>query len=129
MGLKKTIITREQFALLRTTDDWAIVDVPREHWEKIPGLERLHDTFAVMASGCQTPGVLNGIFANAGLDVLAHETKPKKDEPPGNAYHYVFQSLPDESYLMTGPFKGKYGETVVPHWFDADDLDRYWSES
>jgi hypothetical protein len=76
-----------------------------------------------MASGSCDVGTLNGISAVAGLDLLAVESRPKPKEPEGNAYHYVFQKLSDESYLMTGPFRS---ETVVPHWYDTDDLNRYW---
>jgi hypothetical protein len=61
----------------------------------------------------------------AGIDVLAHESNPRKGEPEGNAYHYVFQRTSDPNcpYTMYGPFKS---ETIVNHWFDAEDLDNYW---
>lgn len=78
-----------------------------------------------MASGSCDPGTLNGISAVAGLDVLAYEPNPKQGEPDGNAYHYVFQKLTTGGYLMTGPFPT---DAIVPHWFDAKDLDKYWAE-
>jgi hypothetical protein len=50
-------LSREQFNLLSTTDHWSINEVPREHWDRIPGLQRLHDTVAIMASGSYSPGI------------------------------------------------------------------------
>ena len=117
-------MTEEQFQLLNITDNWNVDEVPEAHWNKIPGLQRLHDTFSIMASGCATPDILNGQLASAGLDVLCVETDPKKGEPDGNAYHYVVQECEDGKYLI-GPCRA---ETVVPHWFDADDLDGYWQD-
>lgn len=121
-------LTQEQFDLLPLGPDWPITEVPRENWSKIPGLVRPDDTIAVMASGCvSNPGILNGINAVAGLDVLAYESTPLGDEPPGNAYHFVVQKINDDRfpYLIHGPFRS---ETIVPHWFDAPDLVRYWAE-
>ena len=125
MKAKRVPLSEEQFRLLSAID-WTIDDVPREHWSKIPGLQRLQDTFALMASGSLVnPKALNGISAIVGIDVLVHETCPKDSEPPGNAYHYVIQELSDTRwpYLLYGPFRS---ETVVDHWFDAPQLDRYW---
>ena len=86
-------LTQEQFDLLKIGKDWHIDEVPREHWHRIP-LVRLADTIGVMASGCvEYPGILNDIPAVAGIDVLAHETRPCFDEPDGNAYHYVIQKI------------------------------------
>jgi hypothetical protein len=127
MAAKRTLLTQEQFDRLGLVG-WTIDEVPREHWSKIPGLQRLQDTFAVMASGSVVnPGILNGINAVAGIDVLAHETRPMAKEPPGNAYHYVIQKTSDDRfpYILHGPFRS---ETIVEHWFDADQLDRYWSD-
>jgi hypothetical protein len=38
----------------------------------------------------------------------------------------VIQQISDPRYpfLLHGPFKS---ETIVEHWFDAPQLDRYWS--
>lgn len=127
MTWKRTPLTNEQFSQLEATG-WVIDEVPREHWDKIPGLQRLHDTFAVFASGCVVnPLVLNGISAVAGIDVLAYESRPMAGEPPGNAYHYVVQKTGDPRYpyLLHGPFRS---ETIVDHWFDAPQLDRYWQD-
>ena len=126
--MKRTPLTAEQFKLLQTTDTWAIDEVPKEHWNKIPGIERLPDTFAIMASGaCNDPKILNGISAIVGFDVLACEPNPQlaKNEPEGNAYHYVIQKLnrADYPYLLYGPFKN---QTVVKHWFEYEDLNKYW---
>jgi len=128
MTVKRVPLSEEQFGLLAAVG-WAIDDVPREHWDKIPGLQRLQDTFAVMASGSTAnPQVLNGINAVAGIDLLAHESRPMAGEPPGNAYHYVVQKLTDPRYpyLLNGPFRS---ETIVDHWFDAPQLNRYWQAS
>ena len=125
MALKRVPLTEEQFGRLSAVG-WSVDEVLREHWDKIPGLQRLQDTFAVMASGCPVnPQVLNGISAVAGVDVLAHESRPVFGEPPGNAYHYVVQKTIDLRfpYMLHGPFRC---ETIVDHWFDAPQLDRYW---
>ena len=121
-------LTQDQFDLLNTTINWKIDEVPREHWGKIPGIQRLHDTFSIMASGTlDDPQLMNNINnIVAGMDVLTHERNPKyKGEKEGNAYHYVLQSVddPDYPYLIYGPF---YSESVVDHWFEADDLNKYW---
>jgi hypothetical protein len=81
-----------------------------------------------MASGSTSdPRILNGISAVAGADVLAIETNPVPGEPEGNAYHFVIEKIkhPDFPYLMHGPFKSG---TIVPHWYDSDDLDAYFSQ-
>ena len=130
MAIKRTPLTKEQFRLIKTTSGWNIDEVPREHWSKIPGLQRLDDTIGVMASGCSDdPKVLNNIKAIAGMDVLVHETNPivDKDEKEGNAYHYVIQKINDDRFpsILHGPIKS---ETIVPHWFEAEDLNVYWEE-
>ena len=56
--MKRTLLTEEQFRLLQTTVAWLIDAVPKQHWNKIPGLERLQDTFGIMASGCYNKGKL-----------------------------------------------------------------------
>ncbi|SRR6266446_2493241 len=126
--MKRTPLTENQFKLLQTTDGWNIDEVPKEHWDKIPGIERLHDTFGILASGtCSDPKILNSVSSIVGFDVLAHESNPNtaKNEPAGNAYHYVIQKLErtDYPYLMHGPFRK---ETLVDHWFDYEDINRYW---
>ena len=83
MAVKHTPLTQEQFDYLSPVG-WTIDEVPREHWNKIRGLQRLQDTFAVMASGSVVnEKILNGINAVAGLDVLVLELGPKANEPPG----------------------------------------------
>lgn len=130
MKNKRKPLTQEQFDQLHTTDGWNIDEVPRENWEKIPGLIRFEDTFAIIASGTVSdPRILNTIHAIAGFDVLVHESHPMvhKAESEGNAYHYVIQKINDDRhpYLMYGPFRS---ETRVDHWFEADDLDLYWKD-
>ena len=125
---KRKPLTQDQFDELQLLPDWQIDEVPQEHWKKIPGLARPDDTFAVMASGSiSNPQTLNGINAIAGLDILVHEGRRKPDELPGNAYHFVIQKIDDPRYpyLIHGEFKS---ETIVPHWFEADNLDVYWAE-
>jgi len=127
MAIKRSLLTQEQFDQLPVGDNWQIDEVPRDLWGKIPGLQRLQDTFAIMGSGSvSNPGLLNGIMSIAGIDVLVNEPNPMAGEPPGNAYHYVFQKINDSRfpYIMYGPY---ISETIVPHWFDAPDLERYWA--
>ncbi|MCZ6593342.1 MAG: hypothetical protein O6943_00325 [Bacteroidetes bacterium] len=130
MGIKRTLLTAKQFELIDTTVDWNIKEVPLNHWDKIPGLQRRDDTFAILASGTMTdPKLLNGIESIAGMDVLVHETNPKIEfnEPEGNAYHYVVQRINDDRYpyILNGPFKV---ETKIAHWFEATDLTTYWND-
>jgi hypothetical protein len=70
---------------------------------------------------------LNGINSIAGLEVLTCEKNPKEGEPEGNAYHYVIQQINDPyyPYLIHGPFKSGM---FVEHWFEAEQLDRYWKD-
>jgi hypothetical protein len=85
MGAKRTLLTQEQFDRLQLVG-WTIDEVPQALWPSIPGLQRLQDTFAIMANGSvANPGVLNGINAVAGFDVLVQEPRPMANEPPGNA--------------------------------------------
>lgn len=128
--VKKTPLTTEQFELIGSVPDWQCHDIPVEDWSKIPGLQRLHDTIAVMGSASITnPKILNNIEAVAGMDVLAHESHPrvKKGETDGNAYHYVVQRIdhPAYPYILHGPFRC---ETLVRHWFEDDDLSVYWDD-
>lgn len=126
MNRKVVPLTSEQFALL-CVGGWEMNDLPREVWPSIPGLHRLHDAFAVMASGCVSrPHLMHGVPAVAGIDVLCHEPNPKwwKNEPEGNAYHHrvTKSGRPDFPYLLRYDYdKG----TVAPHWFTAGDLHVY----
>ncbi len=128
MARKRTPLTSEQFSKLKLTGGWNIDDVPRERWNDIPGLQRLDDTVAVMASGCvDDPKILNGILANAGLDILVSEANPKPHEPEGNAYHYVIQEVkhPEFPYVLHGPYRS---QTMVNHWFDVEQVETYWQD-
>jgi hypothetical protein len=119
-------LREEQFRQLPIGPGWTLNDVPRELWYKIPALVRIEDTLAIMASGSTgDPRILDDIKAIAKVEQLVHETRPRFSEPEGNAYHFVIQKIRHSEYpfLMHGPYR--WG-TVVPHWFDADDLDRYW---
>lgn len=129
MTIEKIPITQEQFDLLKTTENWNIDEVDKKFWDKIPGIQRLQDTIAIMASGSFSDPRIMHFIDNivAGIDVLAHEPKPKinKKEKEGNAYHYVFQKTgkTELPYIMHGPYRT---ETIVPHWFDCKDIDSYW---
>lgn len=116
-------MTEEQFKLLIQAGGWTVDEVPRDQWKHLPDWMRGESVLAIFASGCMNqPKVLNGMNSIGGLDFLRHETKPKKDEPEGNAYHYVMVKT-DEGVKLYGPFRS---ETFVPHWFEAEDLDKYW---
>ena len=128
MGIIRVPMTKEQFEILTTEKDWELVDVPSEHWDKIPGLQRRQDTYAVLASGTYIkPQTLNKIHSHAGIDVLTLEAKRKINEPEGNAYHYVVERKQDTDpqYVLIGPFKT---EARVRHWHDVQDLNNYWKE-
>ncbi len=85
------------------------------------------DTLAVMASGNLSAEItMKGLEAVGGVDWLRHESKPKRDEKPGNAYNFVIVKITANEYFMHGPFT-KRGDTIVPHHFDPEDLDAYWS--
>ncbi len=121
-------LTEEQFNGLSHLSGWSVEEIPNSTWENIPNLPRKQDTISVMGSGNCTPGMLNGVSSVVGLDVLAHESKPKPGEKPGNAYHMVIQQIEDErfQYLMHGPFTS---ETLVPHHFEAENLEVYFDQS
>lgn len=128
MGIIRVPMTKEQFKILTTEKDWELVEVPSQHWDKIPGLQRRKDAFVVLASGTYIkPQTLNEIHSVAGIDLLALERNRKTNEPEGNAYHYVVEQIQenDPPYVLIGPFKT---EARVPHWFNVQDLDNYWKE-
>lgn len=105
---------------------WRPIELSPRHWAHIPDLPRPANVVAIMGSVSTTdPQILNGILGVAAFDVLTLETNPQKDEPEGNAYHLVFQknNHPKFPYILHGPFRD---ETIVDHWFDATQLDRYW---
>jgi len=115
------------FALFESRPDWFPIEVPRD---AISGLRlaRPKETIAVWASGSSNNPMLMHSINNviAAMDVLTHETKPNlaKNEPPGNAYHYIIQRLKDSKYpyMLYGPYDDG---TIAPHWFDDEDLDLY----
>ena len=130
MAIKSVKLSEEQFNFLKTSDNWFKTDdVPKEFWGNIPGIQRLHDTIAIMGSAnCNDPMYLHGIKdIIAGIDVLTSESNPKFGEKEGNAYHYVIQHIKDDKfpYKIYGPYKTNM---KVPHSFDCDDLENYWQE-
>lgn len=128
MAVEHTPLTQEQFDLLGNLEAWSVDEVPPAVWNKIPGIQRLHHTVAIMASGSLLqPLDLNGLCGVAGFDVLVYEPRPKPQEPEGNAYHYVVEQVdnPAIPFILHGPYRA---ETRVKHWFEADDLDVYWAD-
>jgi|GEM_PF-2777888 len=117
--------------LLKSVPEWAPTEIPLKEMSSIPGLVRSEDTFSLWISGSSSNPQLAHALRNiiVGIDQLVHETKPKldKNEPAGNAYHYVIQKIDYEEYpyILYGPF---VEGTRIPHWFDDSDLDdAYWN--
>jgi hypothetical protein len=113
--------------MFESVPEWFPTEAPLET-SSILGLVRPHDTISIWISGSSSKPQLALSIDNviAGIDVLTHEQKPDlvKNEPPGNAYHYVLQKINDKRfpYVLYGPYES---ETTIPHWFDVDDLNIY----
>jgi len=112
--------------LFKSKPEWEPTEVP---WDSIRGLGlvRQEETFSVWISGSSSnPQLTQGLNAIAGIDVLALEKKPNthKNEPPGNAYHYILQKINNEEFpfRLLGPFSK---DTIISHWFNEADLDVY----
>lgn len=117
-------LTEHQYRILADNTDWGLNDVPREKWGELPDW-MTENCLGIVASGSLSdPKMLNGLMAVGGIDWLRAETNPRDKEPEGNASHYVITCSGDQYYLH-GPFRS---ESLVPHWFIADDLDKYESE-
>lgn len=117
-------LAEEQYWTLVGRGDWSVHEVPQDLWPKLPSFMAANDALGVMASGSLDREVsLNGLSAVGGVDWLRHESKPKANGPEGNAYHFVIVRQSDDSLRMYGHYKT---ETVVDHWFEADDLNRYF---
>jgi hypothetical protein len=114
--------------LFESFPEWCPVEAPLET-TSILGLVRPQDTISIWISGSSSNPQLAFCVENviAGIDVLTHEQKPNlvKNEPPGNAYHYILQKIADKKfpYVLYGPYERG---TIIPHWFDADDLNVYF---
>lgn len=116
-----------QFEKLIGTGEWELHDVPQKDWHLFPDW-MVKDAVGMVISGTgrgiTEEKVLNGLSAVGGIDWLRHETKPKGNEPEGNAYHFVICKVSDDEYKVYGTYpKGM----KVPHHFDASQLDLYWS--
>ena len=123
MRIKHIPLTAVQFEQLNRVQGWEVYEIPRIDW---PNLPRLKDSIALMGSAdINDPKLLNDIQAVAGLDQLVYESNPKPGEQEGNAYHFVVEQTNDPRcpYLLHGPFKSG---TKVKHWFEVQDLDKYW---
>jgi hypothetical protein len=113
--------------LFESYPEWHPIEAPLET-TSILGLVRPQDTISIWISGSSSNPQFTFYVDNviAGIDVLTHESKPnlERNEPPGNAYHYVLQEITDKSfpYVLYGPYKSG---TIISHWFDIHDLDVY----
>lgn len=89
--------------LFESVPEWSPVKAPLET-TSILGLVRPQDTIANWISGSSSNPQLAFYVENiiAGIDVLTHEQKPglAKNEPSGNAYHYILQKLSAKNSLM-----------------------------
>ena len=109
--------------LFQSRPEWEPTEVP---WDSIRGLGlvRHEDTFSVWISGSSSnPQLSQEVNAIAGIDVLTRETRPKllRNEPLGNAYHYILPKINNEEspFLLLGPFEK---DTIISHWFNESDL-------
>ena len=127
--MKRIPITEEQFRVFFGNPDWRVTEIPQERIEQITDLPRRSDVVAVYSSGdISQTRILNGVSSVLGMDVIAQETRPKKErkEPELNVYHVVVQKLQmpvhDYRYLMHVAYTG---ETLFGHWRGVDVLDEY----
>ena len=112
--------------LFRSKPEWEPTEVPYNAIRGL-GLVRQEDTLSIWVSGsCNNPLLAEVENAIAGIDVLAIETNPNitKNEPSGNAYHYILQKTNSNQYpfILYGPYKRG---TIISHWYDTKDLDVY----
>lgn len=122
---KRIPLTEEESQRVIRDQNWNLFEIPRQDWERIPGLQRLEDTIACMGSASPNEARwLNDRHAVAGFDQLVFESNRKPGEPEGNAYHYVVQESgrSDYPYILCGPF---LTETRVPHHFGPENLNVY----
>jgi hypothetical protein len=117
----------EVLRLFESSPEWFPTEAPLAT-SSILGLVRPQDTISVWISGSSSNPQLAFCVQNivAGIDVLTHEQKPNsaKNEPSGNAYHYILQKTTDRKfpYVLYGPYKSG---TRAPHWFDVNDSNVY----
>lgn len=113
--------------LFESVPEWFPTEAPLET-SSILGLVRPQDTVSIWISGSSSNPQFAFFVENvvAGIDVLVHEQKPNsaKNEPSGNAYHYILQEINDKRfpYVLYGPYENG---TIIPHWFDVNDLNKY----
>lgn len=123
-------LSSQQLGVLTGLNNWLIYDIPPQYWNQMPYVHRQEQAVAIFASGCfELPRRLNGNLAGMGIDVVVHETGPKKKgEDEINVYHFTIQKLarttPEgEEYWMEGPY---LNQALQPHWPSAKDaLDFY----
>lgn len=116
--------------LFESVSEWTPIEVPLDAISGL-GLVRPQETVSIWISGsCSNPQLAQAVSATAGIDVLSLESKPKldKNEPSGNAYHYILQQINNEKFpfMLHGPFETG---TIISHWYNAADLDVYLKHS
>ena len=125
MKIGKTKLTPEQFKALIDNGGWKISKVEKDQYKYLPKHMRESEHYEIYVSGnmFETKNIHNKV-AVGGIDFLKHETKPKINEPEGNAYHYVIvHNTNVDDYSVLGLYKSG---TPVPHWFDPEkDLKVY----
>ena len=112
--------------LFESNPDWSPIEVLVNSIIGL-GLIRKEDTLSIWISGSYSnPQLAEVENAIAGIDVLTIESNPKleKNEPSGNAYHYILQKINNENFpfVLHGPFRKG---TIISHWFNDKDLNVY----
>ncbi len=127
MSIKHTPITQIQFDALNVSTDWQIIELEMATLKATPGVQRKHDVIGSYISGSITqPKNLNDNSAVIGIDVLAHETKPKTHKGEGslNVYHYIIKHVGRTGFpfVLSGPY---CKEALLAHWPEELDLSPY----
>ena len=130
MSKKRRPLKKEEgeklLKLFESNPDWSPIEVPVNSIIGL-GLIRKEDTLSIWISGSYSnPQLAEVENAIAGIDVLTIESNPKleKNEPSGNAYHYILQKINNENFpfVLHGPFRKG---TIISHWFNDKDLNVY----
>ena len=113
-------ITLEQVKILVSEGAWNVQEIKPENWKKLPSFMGKSDVLAVFASGdLNNHQMMHGLDVIGGTDWLRFEENPKKDEPEGNAYHFVIVEKPNQKFELQGPYT--HG-AFLPHHFSGQDL-------
>jgi hypothetical protein len=121
-----TFLSDSEFEIVRATDDWKTSETCRELWKLLPQWMGNDETVGLYTSGSlNSPRLEGGHNVVAGIDRARHETKPMKDEPEINMYHWFVAAKTTNpktgnlEYPVYGPF---IGGTRAPHWTTLDEL-------